>query len=225
VRVTLSPAALSKVFYVALSNREVEVAGFLLGQVREDQVLVIDSLWVGSRGGKAHVELDFNVMAKVVEELEKNGKDEVIVGWWHSHPGMGADFMSAIDVKTQYVWQSLFPYAIALIVDPAEYEKGGISEKSCRLYRIANSEYEAIPFDMTLELDDLSHTGLKSLQRTLRRGVGVTLTRMGEETYKERFTKRTRELIVLALSIWIIIFILLLWALFHVFSYMKKREE
>ncbi|MBS7247391.1 MAG: Mov34/MPN/PAD-1 family protein [Candidatus Jordarchaeales archaeon] len=213
MKVTFSPVALSKVFYVALNNRDVEVAGFLVGRVSGDHVLVTDSLWVGGRGGRVHVELDFDAMAKVAGKLEEDGGDEVIVGWWHSHPGMGADFMSATDIKTQCVWQALFPYAIALIVDPAEYEKRGINKRSCSLYKAVSSGYEAIPFDTMLDLNELVSAGLRSIKRALEGEVKFTLTQKEKVIYKERIIEKTGEIIALALSIWTVILALLFWVL------------
>ncbi|MBS7287199.1 MAG: Mov34/MPN/PAD-1 family protein [Candidatus Freyarchaeota archaeon] len=213
MKVIISPIALSKALYVALDNKGVEVAGFLVGRVEEDHVLVTDSLWMGSRGGDVRVELDFNVMAKVTEELERERGGEVIVGWWHSHPRMGADFMSATDVETQRVYQAFFPHAVALIVDPAEYEKSGVNERSCSLYKIVSDRYEAIPLETTLELNELISASVKFMKKALGRYAGgAVLTQKAMFCGKERLGKNG-ELFIITLSIWTIILVLLFWIL------------
>lgn len=213
LRVIISPIALSKALYVALDNRGVEVAGFLVGRVEEGRILVTDSIWMGDKGGKVRVELDFNVMAKVIEELERERGGEVIVGWWHSHPGMGADFMSATDVETQCVYQALFPHAVALIVDPAEYERSGVNERSCSLYKIVNNRCEAIPLEATLELNELISASVRSMKRALGRYAGeAVLTQKATFCEKEKLRKNS-ELFIITFSLWTIILVLLFWLL------------
>ncbi|MEM1657594.1 MAG: Mov34/MPN/PAD-1 family protein [Candidatus Jordarchaeales archaeon] len=147
LRVILSQVALSKILRAALDNRDVEIAGFLLGRVENDRVIIVDSVWVRGESRRTCVVLDFGSMAELTDKLGE--VKSVIVGWWHSHPGMGADFMSITDIETQRVYQSLFPYAVALIVDPMEYKRSGINGKSCSIYRVTSDGYEALPLEVS----------------------------------------------------------------------------
>ncbi len=208
LRVVISPMVLSKVFYTSLVNKEVEAAGFLIGRMEEGRVLITDGIWMGSEGGRTHVELDFSVMAKVIEELEREG--EVIVGWWHSHPRMGANFMSMIDIRTQQVYQAFFPYAVALIVDPIEYERNGINERSCKLYKVSEEGYEEIPFELSLELNELVSIGIRVMKRALSKEAKVILRQ--EAAVEERKEKvKIGELMGIAFLIWSLILLILFW--------------
>lgn len=48
--------------------------------------------------------------------IEKAGKGDAVIGWYHSHPGYGC-WLSGIDVATQELQQSQGPY-VAVVVDP-----------------------------------------------------------------------------------------------------------
>lgn len=167
LKVVLSQAALSKIFRAALENQNVEIAGFLLGRVENNCVIVVDGVWVRGKSERACVVLDFGSMAELTEKLEE--VRSFIVGWWHSHPGIGADFMSITDVETQRVYQALFPHAIALIVDPMEYIKSGINRKSCSIYRVTSDGYESLPFDVSFKPGKSAFVRLRFARRHLTR--------------------------------------------------------
>lgn len=48
----------------------------------------------------------------MMEMLKQTGRPEVVVGWYHSHPGFGC-WLSSVDVNTQQVTSS--PSAIRLV--------------------------------------------------------------------------------------------------------------
>jgi len=214
VQVAVSPMALVKVLDVALREKSREVAGFLVGRVEGERVLVYDGVWMGEVGRGVRVEVDFNAMAKLVDKLEREGGREVIVGWWHSHPGMGADFMSGVDIKTQQIYQAFLPQAVALVVDPVEYERTGrIYERSCSFYVVENEKYKKVPFEVEFNLDEMVRVGISALQR-----------KHAGEAYKEVkvyhpvtvLKEREEEipfweLVSVALLIWTLIMASLLW--------------
>lgn len=44
---------------------------------------------------------------KMIEMLKQTGRPEIVVGWYHSHPGFGC-WLSGVDINTQQsfeVWQ------------------------------------------------------------------------------------------------------------------------
>lgn len=60
----------------------------------------------------------------ITEMLPKVGfKKEVVIGWYHSHPGFGC-WLSFVDVKTQRSFEQLNPRAIALVIDPVQSISG-----------------------------------------------------------------------------------------------------
>jgi len=59
-------------------------------------------------------------LAEVARSLAGIRYDYVVVGWYHSHPGMGV-FMSATDIRTQRAGFP-HPHQVALVVDPGSGE-------------------------------------------------------------------------------------------------------
>lgn len=117
--VRISGTALAKVIRHAVSSPRREVAGLLIGRERGEELLVTDAVTGHQTGSLGHVSLDEMVMARLTELLHSSGTGLYIVGWYHSHPGIGV-FMSAIDYATQLNYQRLYPRSVALVVDPVE---------------------------------------------------------------------------------------------------------
>jgi 26S proteasome regulatory subunit N11 len=53
------------------------------------------------------------------------GRPEMVVGWYHSHPGFGC-WLSGVDVNTQQSFEQLNPRAVAVVVDPIQSVKGKV---------------------------------------------------------------------------------------------------
>jgi len=62
---------------------------------------------------------------KMLEMLKQTGRPEMVVGWYHSHPGMGCWF-SGTDVNTQQSFEQLNPRAVGVVVDPIQSVKGKV---------------------------------------------------------------------------------------------------
>ncbi|PIO73115.1 hypothetical protein TELCIR_04923 [Teladorsagia circumcincta] len=60
-----------------------------------------------------------------MELLKQTGRTEMVVGWYHSHPGFGC-WLSSVDVSTQQSFEALHPRAVALVVDPIQSVKGNV---------------------------------------------------------------------------------------------------
>ncbi len=153
-KVKISPIALIKIIDTASRKLDREIGGFLIGKIEDGHLNIVDVEIPRSRGSKTFVEIDPLDMAIIAEKLDKEGKGESIVGWWHSHPGFGADFMSNLDINTQKVYQSLFNKAVALIIDPKSY----VSEKNLRkidlkIYRVTGEKYKEM--DWYIAVDDM----------------------------------------------------------------------
>jgi 26S proteasome regulatory subunit N11 len=44
--------------------------------------------------------------AKMLDMLKQTGRPEMVVGWYHSHPGFGC-WLSGVDVNTQQSFEAL----------------------------------------------------------------------------------------------------------------------
>lgn len=71
-----------------------------------------------TRATEVRVEFDEGAMGDVVRELRQRYPSQILIGWYHSHPGYGC-FLSPTDILTQ---KSCFrePYHVALVVDPVQ---------------------------------------------------------------------------------------------------------
>mmetsp|Transcript_61234 Transcript_61234/g.133006 ORF Transcript_61234/g.133006 Transcript_61234/m.133006 type:complete len:216 (-) Transcript_61234:42-689(-) len=57
--------------------------------------------------------------------LKQTGRPEMVVGWYHSHPGFGC-WLSGVDINTQQSFEALNPRAVAVVVDPKQSVKGKV---------------------------------------------------------------------------------------------------
>ena len=138
MRVRIYPVALGKIVNHAASSPETEVAGLLIGREAGSWLEVWDAATGPQFGTAGYVKLDEEFMARVAEALHEARIGLYIVGWYHSHPGLSV-FMSPVDVRTQMAYQSLYPKAIALVIDPSKYLRTGhISNIDFRVFRVSD---------------------------------------------------------------------------------------
>ena len=52
-------------------------------------------------------------------------RPEIVVGWYHSHPGFGC-WLSGVDINTQQSFEQLHQRAVAVVVDPIQSVKGKV---------------------------------------------------------------------------------------------------
>jgi proteasome lid subunit RPN8/RPN11 len=138
------PWAIAKIIRHASRFPHREIAGFLIGKVsKEGELYIFDAMSGKHQGTSTSVILDESIMAQIAEDLEKYGEELAIVGWYHSHPGLGAHFMSSTDVQTQKVYQSYFPKAVALVIDPVPFNRSGNWEDiDIHLYHVVKDAYK-----------------------------------------------------------------------------------
>ncbi len=82
-----------------------------------------------SLGNATHLQFTAEDWSYFAEEMGKKHNDEIIVGWFHSHPGLGV-FMSAIDQATQSAFFNN-PWNIAIVVDPIQNYSGWFVGGDC----------------------------------------------------------------------------------------------
>ena len=102
-----------------------EVMGLMLGEfVDEYTVRVIDVFAMPQSGTGVSVEaVDPVFQAKMLDMLKQTGRPEMVVGWYHSHPGFGC-WLSGVDINTQQSFEALSERAVAVVVDPIQSVKG-----------------------------------------------------------------------------------------------------
>ena len=109
----------------ALGGENLEALGFLIGDnytfeghgytvVKDVVTSKLDSSPVSVKIG------DFGPMFEEMDNMDKAGKNYILVGWYHSHPGHTC-FLSAVDVNTQ---KRMFrePFHVAVVADPKNWE-------------------------------------------------------------------------------------------------------
>jgi 26S proteasome regulatory subunit N11 len=140
LKARIYPLALGKILKHSLTNLEREVIGLLIGKM-QGQVLEIWDAVTGEQYGKqGFVELNEEIQAEIAEKLQKERKGLTIVGWYHSHPGLGV-FLSGTDISTQKIYQKLYPKAVALVIDPLLYSKTKeIADIKFKIFRIGKND-------------------------------------------------------------------------------------
>jgi proteasome lid subunit RPN8/RPN11 len=121
--VTETVMANAKAHTNRIGKPDEEVVGLLVGRVVGNTVVVEEPISCrASYSGATEVAVDPKNLAEIVDRIMKEGGGRSIVGWYHSHLGLGA-FLSDVDVKTQLMLQQ-FSHVIALVVDPLKGEFG-----------------------------------------------------------------------------------------------------
>ncbi|GAA6016009.1 hypothetical protein JCM10207_006836 [Rhodosporidiobolus poonsookiae] len=125
--VHISSLALLKMLKHGRAGVPLEVMGLMLGDfVDEYTVRVIDVFAMPQSGTGVSVEaVDPVFQTKMLDMLKQTGRPEMVVGWYHSHPGFGC-WLSSVDVNTQQSFEQLNPRAVAVVVDPIQSVKGKV---------------------------------------------------------------------------------------------------
>ncbi|VDM61973.1 unnamed protein product [Angiostrongylus costaricensis] len=115
--VHISALALLKMLRHARSGVPLEVMGLMLGTFVDDYTInVVDVFAMPQSGTSVTVEsVDPVYQTRHLDLLKQTGRVEMVVGWYHSHPGFGC-WLSSVDVSTQQSFEALHPRAIALVV-------------------------------------------------------------------------------------------------------------
>lgn len=111
-----------------------EVMGLMLGEFVDDYtVRVIDVFAMPQSGTGVSVEaVDPVFQTKMLDMLKQTGRPEMVVGWYHSHPGFGC-WLSGVDINTQQSFESLNKRAVAVVIDPIQSVKGKVVIDAFRL--------------------------------------------------------------------------------------------
>lgn len=133
-QVYISSLSLLKMLKHGRAGVPMEVMGLMLGEfVDEYTVRVIDVFAMPQSGTGVSVEaVDPVFQAKMLDMLKQTGRPEMVVGWYHSHPGFGC-WLSGVDINTQQSFEALTERTVAVVVDPVQSVKGKVVIDAFRL--------------------------------------------------------------------------------------------
>ncbi len=95
-----------------------ECIGLILGRISDDDIIVTEIVPISS-GSAVFVDItDYEQVFSLIS-FERIDEGEVIVGWAHTHPGLGL-FFSGTDIETQLTYQKMHPKSFGLVLDPTK---------------------------------------------------------------------------------------------------------
>jgi len=155
--IKISALSLLKMVMHARSGGNLEVMGLLQGKVDNRTMIVMDSFALPVEGTETRVNAQaqaYEYMTTYVENGEKVGRLEKVIGWYHSHPGYGC-WLSGIDVSTQMLNQQFQEPFVAVVIDPIRTISAGKVDLGAfrtypKGYKPADegpSEYQSIPLN------------------------------------------------------------------------------
>lgn len=157
-----------------LLNKQLEIIHYfvviILGEFVDDYtVQVIDVFAMPQTGTGVSVEaVDPVFQAKMLDMLKQTGRPEMVVGWYHSHPGFGC-WLSGVDINTQQSFEALSERAVAVVVDPIQSVKGKVVIDAFRLINPNMLVLGQEPRQTTSNLGHLQKPSVQALIHGLNR--------------------------------------------------------
>ncbi|OHS99774.1 26S proteasome non-ATPase regulatory subunit 14 [Tritrichomonas foetus] len=168
----ISGMALLKMLKHGKSGIPLEVVGLLLGRFVDDYtVQVVDVFPTPQSGTGTSVEaIDEPFQAQMKTNLQRTGRKEIVVGWYHSHPGFGV-WLSNVDINQQMYWEKLNPRCIAVVVDPVQSVRGKVVIGAFRCIGDNPLQMQQVeePRETTSFIGHLEKPSIKALVRGLNR--------------------------------------------------------
>ncbi|GMM34761.1 proteasome regulatory particle lid subunit [Saccharomycopsis crataegensis] len=166
----ISSLALLKMLKHGTAGVPMEVMGLMLGEfVDEYTVHVIDVFAMPQSGTGVSVEaVDSVFQTKMMDMLRQTGRDEKVVGWYHSHPGFGC-WLSSVDVNTQQSFEQLNPRSVAVVIDPIQSVRGKVVIDAFRLISSASVMMGQEPRQTTSNIGHLNKPSIQALIHGLNR--------------------------------------------------------
>merc|ERR1712032_1477618 len=169
-QIHISSLALLKMMKHGRAGVPMEVMGLMLGEfVDEYTVRVIDVFAMPQSGTGVSVEaVDPVFQAKMLDMLKQTGRPEMVVGWYHSHPGFGC-WLSGVDINTQQSFEALSDRAVAVVVDPVQSVKGKVVIDAFRLINPNTMVLGQEPRQTTSVLGHLQKPSIQAIIHGLNR--------------------------------------------------------
>ncbi|KAI9731554.1 MAG: multicatalytic endopeptidase [Cirrosporium novae-zelandiae] len=183
--VYISSLALLKMLRHGRAGVPMEVMGLMLGGFVDDfTVRVVDVFAMPQSGTGVSVEaVDPVFQTKMMDMLRQTGRQETVVGWYHSHPGFGC-WLSSVDINTQQSFEQLTPRAVAVVVDPIQSVKGKVVIDAFRLIQPQTLMMGQEPRQTTSNLGHLNKPSIQALIHGLNRhyySIGINYRKTGLE--------------------------------------------
>jgi len=169
--VYISSLALLKMLKHGRAGVPMEVMGLMLGEFVDDYtVKVVDVFFAMPQSGTGvSVEaVDPVFQTKFLDMLKQTGRPEIVVGWYHSHPGFGC-WLSGVDINTQQSFEALNQRAVAVVVDPIQSVKGKVVIDAFRLINPQVMMMGQEPRQTTSNLGHLNKASIQALIHGLNR--------------------------------------------------------
>ncbi|KAH8830477.1 JAB1/Mov34/MPN/PAD-1 ubiquitin protease-domain-containing protein [Flagelloscypha sp. PMI_526] len=166
----ISSLALLKMLKHGRAGVPMEVMGLMLGEFIDDYtVQVIDVFAMPQSGTTVTVEsVDHVFQTKMVEMLKQTGRPEMVVGWYHSHPGFGC-WLSSVDINTQQSFERLNSRSVAVVVDPIQSVKGKVVIDAFRLINPTTVISGQEPRQTTSNIGHINKPSIQALIHGLNR--------------------------------------------------------
>merc|ERR1711933_236824 len=161
-KVHISSLALLKMLKHGRAGVPMDVMGLMLGEFVDDYtVRVVDVFAMPQSGTSVSVEaVDPVFQTKMLDMLKQTGRPEMVVGWYHSHPGFGC-WLSSTDINTQSSFEALNSRAVALVVDPIQSVKGkGVID----CFRLINPQLMMLGQEPRQTTSNIGHLQKPSIQ-------------------------------------------------------------
>ena len=169
-KVHVSSLALLKMLKHGRAGVPMEVMGLMLGQFVDDYTInCVDVFAMPQSGTSVSVEaVDPVFQTKMLDMLKQTGRPEMVVGWYHSHPGFGC-WLSSTDINTQSSFEALNSRAVALVVDPIQSVKGKVVIDCFRLINPQLMMLGQEPRQTTSNIGHLQKPSIQALIHGLNR--------------------------------------------------------
>ncbi|CAM0909740.1 unnamed protein product [Alopecurus aequalis] len=169
-QIYIAPLALLKMLKHARGGVPMEVMGLMLGEFVDDYtVTVVDVFAMPQSGTGVSVEaVDHAFQTNMMDMLRQTGRPEMVVGWYHSHPGFGC-WLSGTDMHTQQSFEQLNPRAVAAVVDPIQSVRGKVVMDAFRLVDPASMLRQQEPRQTTSNVGGTVRPSIEALVHGLGR--------------------------------------------------------
>lgn len=134
-------------YFSVLAASKLEGLGLLVGSNFEyedaNYLQIVDFITGETNSSAVSVSFSKHAFEKLAGDLKE--RDEIVVGWCHSHPTYGC-FLSATDVNAQ---RSFFneDFHVAGVFDPMRKEDfGSVNAMAKRFYRLTDKGYREVSF-------------------------------------------------------------------------------
>lgn len=166
----ISSLALLKMLKHGRAGVPMEVMGLMLGEfVDEYTVQVVDVFAMPQSGTTVTVEsVDHVFQMKMVDMLKQTGRPEMVVGWYHSHPGFGC-WLSSVDINTQQSFEQMQSRCVAVVIDPIQSVKGKVVIDAFRLINPQTVLAGREPRQTTSNIGHINKPSIQALVHGLNR--------------------------------------------------------